>query len=291
MQFCRLCAVLRHPEEIKCKIDDRMLDVEQKLVTCCNWNSYRSHHNLPKNVCIPCFLQLEQCWYFRETVSRAQQKLCQLMQVDIKQKPIIDDEEDGEHVINIDVQVEVKLENADEEIDIGPVVVSDLKVENDSDIGDDNFENNDYDEPTIGDDSIYENASINVRKEKKSSSRTNSEKKKCKNSYKKRCTIRTIEFDIKSLLSHQDVNEDGTIKPEKMQELNFSNWESIIHRCHLCKEDFSTHSELSVHFTSIHSNDRIKYVCPICPDEIQFLSGRYYREHVAKNHYPHLIYW
>lgn len=292
---CRLCAVLRYPEEIKCNIDD----VQQKLVTCCNWNLYRDHHSLPKNVCISCFLQLEQCCFFRESVSRAQQKLSELAGLDVEDKLKIDNEEHGGNELKCTDEVQVKLEDADEEFDIGTVVVSELKLEHDIDIGnDDNYDNSfgnyDCDEPNIDGDLLEEDASINVQKEK-----TNSETKKtkCKNpskkskSIKKKCTNRMIEFDIKSLLSHQDVNEDGTVKPEKMKQLNLYSWEAVTHRCHMCKEDFNTHSELCAHFTSIHSNKRIKYVCTICPDETQFMSGRYYREHVTKYHHPHLTYW
>lgn len=278
-EYCRLCAVLRNPEEIKCNIDD----VQQKLVTCCNWHLYQDHHSLPRNVCISCFLQLEQCCFFHESVSRAQQKLSELAGLDVEDN---------------DVDVQVKLEAADEEFDIGTVMVSELKVENDIDIGNDNYDNNyenyDCDEPNIDGDSLEEDASINVQKEK-----TNSETKKtkCKNpqkkskSIKKKYTNRMIKFDIKSLLSHQDVNEDGTVKSEKMEQLNLYSWEAVTHRCHICREDFNTQSELCAHFTSIHSNKRFKYVCTICPDETQFVSGRYYREHVTKYHHPHLTYW
>lgn len=302
--LCRLCAVRKQPEEFKCKIDDQHFDIEQKLVTCCNWNSYRSHHNLPQNVCIPCFLQLEQCWYFRETVGRAQQKLCDLMQIDIDLKTIDD--------------IQVKEENlADETVEVAPIEVSTLKFENEyenytnyHESGDDNDIDKKYSydvDDDVGGGVQDTEPTSDVKKDTKTKRKTTATKmtKSCKRKEKekekvkrkigtpkvKKCANNDIEFDIKTLLSHEDVNENGTIKPEKIHAQNFCNWTAITSRCYKCNKDFDTDSDLWVHFTSTHSNEKIKFICPICPVEMLFLSGRYYRSHIAKSHFPHLIYW
>lgn len=313
--FCRLCAVPKQSEEFKCKIDDQNFNIEQKLVTCCNWNSYRSHNNLPQSVCIPCFLQLEQCWYFRETVARAQQKLCDLMKIDEK---------------SID-EIQVKEENlTDETVEEAPIEVSTLKLENDYENDADFHETGDEDDIDRtagfdGDDDedgggdasglqfpeqtndIKEDTKTNrkttVAKSAKPTKSIKSTTRKNKNNETKKENVKrkhatpkvkkcaNLEFDIKAVLSHEDVNENGTIKPEKIEAQNFCDWAGIVSRCYKCSEDFDTNAELWAHFTSLHSNEKIKFVCPICPDEMLFLSGRYYRSHITKSHFPHLTYW
>lgn len=312
--FCRLCAVAKQSEEFKCKLDDQNYDIEQKLVTCCNWNSYRSHHNLPQNVCIPCFLQLEQSWYFREMVARSQQKLCDLMKVDIE----------------ID-EIQVKEEDlaADETVEEPPIEVSTLKFENDfgnstnfheSDgdgDGDNDVDNVGCsfveDDDSDGDDGVLQDVEpsndmklitktisktavakvTKSTKEKVIENVKEKEKVKRKNETpkSKKCVSNALEFDIKTVLSHEDVNENGTIKPEKIQAQNFCDWNAITSRCYKCKTDFDTNADLWFHFTSSHPDEKIKFVCPICPGVMLFLSGRYYRSHIAKMHHPHLVYW
>lgn len=310
--FCRLCAMPKQSEEFKCKIDDQNFDIEQKLVSCCNWNSYRSHHNLPQNVCIPCFLQLQQCWYFRETIARAQQKFCDLMKINVDLKAI-----DGKSFDEIQVKEEILV---DETVEVEPIEVSALKIENDyenhsnlHESSDDNdidrtdgfHDDDDNDEvgaeptnDTIKED-IKPKRKTNVAKTTKSIKRLDKEKPNVKEKVQRKngtpkarkCPSKVIEFDIKTVLSHEDVNENGTIKPEKIHAQNFCNWTAIKSRCYKCNEEFGTAADLWAHFTTTHSNEKVKFICPICPDEMLFLSGRYYRSHIAKSHFPHLVYW
>lgn len=305
--LCRLCAIPKQVIEFKCKINDQNFDIEQKLVTCCNWNSYRSHHSLPQNVCTACYQQLEQCWYFSEMIARAQQKLCSLMQVDANDQSFKD--------------IQVKEENlGDEAVPAEPVYqVSTMKIENDYD----NYPNDDENDNDIGIDNSYSLGNddtveefkdtdippSDVRKaikpkrksivapvpeqSNKRSEKVVKDKVKPKNTTPKmqKQTKNVVEFDIKSVLTHVDVNENGTIKPEKVQAQNFCNWATITSRCYKCHNDFDTDSDLWVHFTSTHSNEKLKFICPICPEEMLFLSGRYYRCHIAKSHFPYLAYW
>lgn len=313
--LCRLCAIAKQPKEFKCQIDDQHFDIEQKLVTCCNWNSYRSHHNLPKSVCISCFLQLEQSWYFCDTVERAQQKLCDLMQIDFdvktidKQQIIIDAPSFGD--------IQVKEENlADETLEETPIEVTSLKIENDyenytnfNECDDDRgidkhcYSINDDGEDDHRDEESNNDVKIVVKTKRKTTTakvaNASKGKHKAKQNVKRKSgtpKVKTrvnnaIEFDIQALLSHEDVNQNGTIKLEKIHAQNFCDWTAIKSRCYKCIKDFDASSDLWVHFTSTHSNEKIKFICPICPDEMLFLSGRYYRNHIVKTHFPHLFYW
>lgn len=309
--FCRLCAVPKKSEEFKCQINDQNFNIEQKLVTFCNWNSYRSHHNLPQSVCIPCYLQLEQCWYFRETIARAQQKLCDLMRIDTNLKEI-----DEQSFDEIQVKEEILVVETVEE---APVGVSNWKFENDFENYADFHErsDDDIDRTSCFDD---DNGAIDVvlqdpepanagkedtkihrkttkakpTKSVKSTKQKDKSNKAEKDNIKrkvKKCPNLALNFDIKAMLSHEDVNENGTIKPEKIRAQELCDWSGITNRCYKCNEDFNTNADLWAHFTSSHSNEKMKFICPICPDEMIFLSGRYYRSHIAKSHFPHLTYW
>lgn len=320
-ELCRLCAISKQPEDFRCKIDDGNFDIERKLVTCCNWNSYRSHQNLPKMVCISCFLQLEQCWYFRETVSRAQQKLCDLLKIDSAPKPLHELESYTEPTFESELtevaEIEVKIENTlDETVEVGEIEVTDLKVEDDFNNFSERLEaNSDHDDAVVDDDNynyyedhFSENSypaaedSVKVKNLEKSTSKPKPVKQKSKRtkqkpkhvpskSKTKKIACNNLEFDIKAMLSHGDVNENGTVKKEKIMQLNLCDWTAVKHRCYQCNGDFNSHSDLWTHFVTTHSNEKLKFICPICPDDMVFLSGRYYRNHIAKSHYPHLTYW
>lgn len=290
--LCRLCAVPKEFVEFKCKIDDQQFDIEQKLVTCCSWNSYRSHHNLPQNVCLSCFRQLEQCWYFCETISQAQQKLCTLMQTDIDVKPtILAQSFNDVQVKEEDITDEVSSPKLEHEYENNPNY-----IENETDF-DKNYGHCADDEVEIKRFEVAEStsaATISGRTKRKTTaaSTTKSMKRNERETPKvKKPTTKPIEFDIKSALSHGDVNENGTIKPEAIRAQDLCNWAAIASRCYKCGEEFETSSDLWVHFTSSHSNEKVKFVCAICPGETLFLSGRYYRGHIVKSHFPHLSYW
>lgn len=292
--FCRLCAVLKQPDEFKCKIDDTHFDIERKLITCCNWNSFRSHKNLTKNVCIQCFLQLEQCWYFRESVSRAQQKLFESIHNTLEPNSLHQFDNTGDEFI--DVKVENTLTDT---IEINHIEVSDVKVENDFEqyVSDNENYNDNYNDSdnNIDNESEADNSVIQLNLgETSSKPKITNEKvkrKKLASKNKQNNVNEQKNFNISKLLNDEDMNEDGTIKAEKILEQNLSSWTDITHLCYKCKEQFNTHADLWLHFTANHQNEKLKYICPICPNEILFLSERYYRDHVAKLHHPHLAYW
>lgn len=72
---CRLCAKYRTKKQLKCSIDDQHLNIKQKLIDCCRWNSFISHETMPQMICNTCFKTLETCWAFAETIEKAQQLL------------------------------------------------------------------------------------------------------------------------------------------------------------------------------------------------------------------------
>lgn len=305
-ELCRLCAVPKQSKEFKCKIYDSNLNIEQKLISCCNWNSYRSHDNLPNNICIGCFLLLEQCWYFCETVTQAQHKLYALTvkneeNNDPETQIPIEMESDGNvlddcHAVEIKVEalpeLEPELIEAEQELYVS---VLDTKVESILDINPSEDDNSVCDGDGFDDnesDQFIESTSVDMETSKdKSKLSSSSNKTKRIDSNAKKQLVTALEFEISNYLSHQDVNEDGTVKAEKIHEQNLCDWTIIKHRCYKCDQQFDEYSKLMEHFNDRHSNEKMKYICPICTSREVFLSDRYYRIHITKFHFPHLYYW
>lgn len=70
--FCRLCGQIRILKEIKCTINDKTKNIEQKLIDCCRWSQYQNDEHLPHNICNSCFECLEECWQFCEKLVATQ---------------------------------------------------------------------------------------------------------------------------------------------------------------------------------------------------------------------------
>lgn len=74
---CRLCAQQRPIHQLRRSFDDHALNIQQKLIDCCRWNSLFpiEYETLPKRICHPCYRRLEASWAFAESVAQAQKQL------------------------------------------------------------------------------------------------------------------------------------------------------------------------------------------------------------------------
>lgn len=72
---CRLCAKEKISQQLLYNIDDNHLDIKQKLIACCRWNSFTANGRMPKMICSVCWKSLEQSYTFAESVALAQQQL------------------------------------------------------------------------------------------------------------------------------------------------------------------------------------------------------------------------
>lgn len=279
MDYCRLCAILKSSDDFKCKIDDRKLDIERKLVVCCNWNSVEINSDLPKNICISCFLQLELCSHFREVVQRAQQKL--------KQQLV---KNNAQHSFDETLGMPIKLENDDiEPMGIGfedsnpfpENLVHVITNEYDSD-GNHQNKNDQFSEESslLGITAVRMKNQSNRKKPSKISKKLN------KSSVRK-----MLNFNMKSLFSGKDINKDGTIKPEILIDNNIHNWSIVENRCYECHENFQSHSCLWEHFSTFHSQKKFRLMCPICPKLKKFEFRSSYRRHISEFHHPYLAFW
>lgn len=65
LSICRLCAQSRNPDEITGQMHDGNLDIESKLIVCCQWkeiNVGNGTHSvkMPQGVCTLCLQNLHQ---------------------------------------------------------------------------------------------------------------------------------------------------------------------------------------------------------------------------------------
>lgn len=71
---CQLCAKEKPLKQLVNNIEDETLNIQQKLIDCCRWNSIitNEYETLPKRICNPCYRKLEISWSFAENVAQAQ---------------------------------------------------------------------------------------------------------------------------------------------------------------------------------------------------------------------------
>lgn len=74
---CRLCAKEKPSKQLVNSIEDEKLDIPQKLIDSCRWNSIvtTEYATLPKKICKVCYGKLQLCWSFAENVARAQDQI------------------------------------------------------------------------------------------------------------------------------------------------------------------------------------------------------------------------
>lgn len=92
---CRLCGLVKSPKQLVSSIDDETLNVKQKLLACCHWETVGCDYaNLPKKICNICIKILEKNWIFAEKVAQVQEHLISHV-VEIKTEIFVSDDIDG----------------------------------------------------------------------------------------------------------------------------------------------------------------------------------------------------
>lgn len=79
MSYCRLCAEPKSDDDLCASINDLKLNILEKLIVCCQWDTYPFNPELPEHICFLCSEKLEKSWLFIVCVSEAQRKLLQLI--------------------------------------------------------------------------------------------------------------------------------------------------------------------------------------------------------------------
>lgn len=97
------------------------------------------------------------------------------------------------------------------------------------------------------------------------------------------------EFLLK--FSQSDFNTNGTIKQEKIDELELTDWSTFGYKCWKCDAILNCLNGLMAHTNVEHPNEPIKYVCSVCTPPPEFDHRDWFSNHVINYHVPHLDYW
>lgn len=314
MEFlCRLCAVAKEPDEIRYNINDAVEDIERKLISCCDWNSFRCHADLPQSICYSCYLLLEQCFNFHSCVARAQKKLFkQILGLELTQSGIFNGTDQtitNSNITNVTVKIEQGIEASGVEnqpTDNTLAVCNENRSHKESDIEHDYLENRGCDPKSndLNSDYDYGDNDRDYSEDDQEMTREANELKDYNGKSRQQHSIQLKEahrkttaripnqiFDIAKYVSDRDINKDGTIKEEIIRKHDVAKWEIIIINCPKCKDFVGEHTKLKKHFTDMHPGEKPEFLCPYCEKSERFLSGHYWRFHIVKEHIEHLAYW
>lgn len=276
---CRLCAKSYLSDEIVGQIDNESLEIEIKLIACCQWVTlnHPKSEELSKNVCISCFQELQQSWDFAERIRNAQfQLLSQLINANKLEKESDDSQDISSNKSENSRDLGEFDTNSDSELNR---LCSFGDVNTDSIVQTTNFKTDDNSDSDIETKQILvsENDNLplihNIKHEelvaKQSISNAN---------------------NFLNAISEDDRNDDGTIKPEAIERLKLGNWTLLQHQCYLCPLQFSDYSEWRDHILTEHPEKPFKHACIICDDKV-YSTREPLKRHIANNHQRHLKYW
>lgn len=93
------------------------------------------------------------------------------------------------------------------------------------------------------------------------------------------------------LLKPEHLNDDGSIKPEQIVELELDNWMMLQHQCYICGACLGTYYKLKSHFMTEHPGDKMKNLCSLCTDKKVTLNRQPSLYRHTTYHLPHLKHW
>lgn len=249
LNLCRLCAKTKFPDEIVGQIDNEASDIETKLIACCQWNTFNEidSKKLPQNVCNDCFQSLQQCWEFSEQIRCAQFELMSklLNEVEIEMKTDATQNE----FLNESAKSDEFPENSGSDAEFAASSDEQHSDHIDFDVTDYQDNTTKLQEACIiepNEVEVSENIVVDERDEK------------CNKS------ISFNERNFLEVISLEDRNNDGTVKPDAIQRLGLENWTIVQYRCYLCQTRLSDRYEWRNHMKLEHPGHRMKHLCNIC---------------------------
>lgn len=230
---CRLCGLKKRSRAFVSTIDDETLNIKQKLIVCCRWNSIGVSDyinlELPKKICKLCLINLEKCWIFAESVAHAQEFLLSHI-VEIKTEVFVSD--------GIDEMPEDIVEQSDDSDELKTSLDAYLPID---------YEEYYSHQSEIDQylQSVDENANVahtlNDSIQKRTKTRASSEHL---------CAICGRYFSSKeNLITHTKTH---IAKEERKH-----------YECYICKTTFSYKKSLIQHMP-IHCGKKVKYQCGVC---------------------------
>lgn len=288
LAVCRLCAQCKSPDKIVGQINSTELDIESKLVVCCQWNTIEGaqSNEMPQNVCIACYTSLNQSWDFTERVRCAQielraklilQNMASASARKIKTKLCDDDYDDEDVQLNSTAQPNyIDLKEEPEIQACSPLSIREHSNDFDPMEQIDEFDvfdcaKDDEKSTAIADDIV----SIIVED-------IDTDKFRIVTEFNENKFLKSIE--------KVDRNADGSIKPEAVQRLGFDNWSIIQYKCYLCKLQLPDHYEWRSHIKIEHPGQPFRHLCNICNTK-DYKQRKPLFKHVVSNHRRYFKFW
>lgn len=282
--LCRLCAQNRRPDEIVGQIKSIELDIESKLIVCCQWNKIEETecNEMPQNVCDSCFTNLNQSWNFAEHVKRAQIELYSKFvngNIGLDAKPELkiepkfdcdDDESIFPDALNYSNLIELKLETNTQSY--SPLSIGEQAIDFDP-----------MDQIDQMDDSDEFNGTTNDVEASICTNIIVSDKQKT-------ATMKFNERNFLKSFEKNDRNTDGSVKLEAIQRLGLDNWSIIQYKCYLCKVQLNDHYDWRSHIKIEHPGEEFRHLCNICNVK-HYQQRKPLLKHVISNHRRYFKYW
>lgn len=253
---CRLCAKVKPAENLKTAIDDSALNITQKLIDCCRWNSFDYQESLPTSICCLCFDELERSWAFAQAVEQAQ---IELRASSVKKEP-----SDNENAVGIvvvgndfsaDCRYDVKNDSSDD--DDACLLDEDLGLA-------ECFVQEYASDEKANEISNATNAKKDFEKDKKRHDEETRTDMEATNTANKKSNYKNDEEFLKNF-SKDDCNPDATLTDSAVKRLNLKSWSQLDYKCKECDVITLGLDEFRSHFETTHPNKTIKYICFDCP--------------------------
>lgn len=286
---CRLCAQSIRKDEIFGQLNDKDLDIESKLIICCQWNGIDEIQcdGMPQDVCASCYRSLYQSWNFAVQVKNAQMQIySKLTAQNIAS--------DADHMTDYDVydgsMHDVKFEVETEMQTYSPSSML-QRI--------DDFIPKEYTDEFIVLDNIkeYEQAEINVaehstdkRFETESINHIENITVDEIDLKKPKATSKYTEINFINSIGKKDRNSDGSIKLEAVQRLGLDNWSIIEYKCYLCYMQLPDHYDWRSHVKMEHPGQPFRHLCNICNIK-NYTQRKPLFKHVMSIHRRYFKYW
>lgn len=287
-KICRLCAKIKEPEEIKTTLNNKALKVKQKLIDCCRWNSFEHSDNLPQSICSTCYRKLNQSWTFAQCIENAQAELrAVLLTKQLSNETKTEDLPNDDYDAN-DFSADYPQDSSDEEKDEKPIPKSSAKKQRTKTTYKKKIKP-EVNETQYNDGEWHDIKDFSTFLERLKQAPVPQKE-----------TIDLCDSEVESKFkpnefltnfSPSDYTPSGTIKVEKIAELNLGDWSTFGFKCWKCHGSVETHDELLLHLAAHHPDDPVKHICPVCVPPKTYRLRRFYARHVIKSHMPHLRYW
>lgn len=282
LSVCRLCAQNIRADGIIGQLNDIDLDIESKLIICCQWNgtSETQCDGMPQDVCAACYQNLHQSWNFAVQVRAAQVELHSKLMI----RSIAADAEqihdfDMERMDHAEFKVETEI-HAYSPLSVLQQIDDFVPIEHTGDFDELNSVKSDEKQAHTDAENAIDEFHIDAVDEYAGES----------DSEQPQQTAKRKEANFLDSINKSDRNADGTIKSEAVERLGLDNWSIIEYKCYLCQVQLPDHYDWRSHMKIEHPGQPFRHLCNICNMK-DYIQRKPLFKHVMTNHRRYFKYW